>query len=70
MKQVKTFIRLIVDDDNDDEINEFLKNHKAIEINLKVIQGFTYTSNRNYATYTDETFRPSVITTVIYEVEQ
>ncbi|GEO48479.1 hypothetical protein [Companilactobacillus kimchii] len=69
MNQVKTFIRVAVDDDNDEEVNEFLRTHNVKNIKTNAIQGFTYTSYRDYVKTVDDTFKPSIITTIIYEVE-
>ena len=70
MKQVKTFIRATIDDDNDEEVNEFLRTYNVKSIKTNAIQGFTYTSYKDYAKTVDSTFKPSIITTVIYEVEK
>lgn len=70
MKQVKTFIRAAIDDNNDEEVNEFLRTHNVKSIKTNTIQGFTYTSYKDYAKTVDSTFKPSIITTVIYEVEK
>lgn len=70
MRQIKTFLRLCVDDVNDKEINKFLSSHNVKDIKTNVMQGFTYTSDRNYVSQTDTTLKPSIITTIVYEVEK
>jgi len=70
MKRIKTFVRLSNNDDNDEEVNEFLSSHHINDIKVDVVNGFTYTSARDYVSYIDETFRPSIVTTIIYEVKR
>lgn len=70
MKQIKTFTRLCVDNNNDSEVNEFLRTHNVKNIKIDLVQGFTYTSDSNYVSYINETIKPLVITTIIYEVEK
>lgn len=70
MRQIKTFLRLCVDDVNNKEINKFLSSHNVKDIKTNVMQGFTYTSDRNYVSQTDTTLKPSIITTIVYEVEK
>ena len=65
MKQVKTFITY-VEENNDKQINEFMKNHKVLNVKNQVMQGFTYNSETNIY----KTFKPAIITMVIYEVEK
>lgn len=69
MKQVKTFITY-VEDDPDKRINEFMKNHKVLNVKSQVMQGFTYNSKTNCVTNIYKTFKPAIITMVIYEVEK
>ena len=71
MKQIKTFIDLLEDNSVDhDEVNEFLRHHNILKIKTEIIQGFTYTSENNYVTSIDTTIKPSLVTTVFYEVEK
>ena len=69
MKQVKTFITY-VEEDPDKRINEFMKNHKVLNVKNQVMQGFTYYSETNYVTNIYKTFKPAIITTIVYEVEK
>lgn len=77
MKQVKTFITY-VEENNDKQINEFMKNHKVLNVRNQIMQGFTYNSETEYlynsetncATNIYKTFKPAIITMVIYEVEK
>lgn len=70
MKQVKTFVRTAIGDNNDEEVNEFIRTHNVKNIKTNAIQGFTYTSYRDYVKTVDDTFKPSIVTTIIYEVEK
>ena len=77
MKQIKTFITY-VEDNPDKQINEFMKNHKVLNVKNQVVQGFTYSSETEYlynsetnsATNIYKTFKPAIITTIVYEVEK
>lgn len=69
MKQVKTFTRL-VESNNDDEVNEFMKDHKVLNVRCQIMQGFTYTSETNYVNHIDSTIKPLAITTIIYEASK
>lgn len=69
MKQVKTFITCI-SENNDDQVNKFMNDHKVLNVRNQIMQGFTYTSETNYVTNIYETFKPSIITTIIYEVDK
>ena len=69
MKQIKTFITY-VEENHDKQINEFMKNHKVLNVRNQVMQGFTYYSETNCATNIYKTFKPAIITMVIYEVEK
>ncbi|WCG36397.1 hypothetical protein [Companilactobacillus farciminis] len=69
MKQIKTFITY-VEENHDKQINEFMKNHKVLNVKNQVMQGFTYNSETNYVANIYKTFKPAIITMVIYEVEK
>ncbi|KRK90907.1 hypothetical protein [Companilactobacillus futsaii] len=69
MKQVKTFITY-VEENNDEQTNEFMKSHKVLSVKSQVMQGFTYNSETNYVTNIYKTFKPAIITTIVYEVEK
>lgn len=77
MKQIKTFITY-VEENHDRQINEFMKNHKVLNVKNQVIQGFTYSSENeciynsetNRVTNIYKTFKPAIVTMVIYEVEK
>lgn len=45
MKQVKTFVRTAIGDNNDEEVNEFIRTHNVKRIKTNVVQGFTYLSS-------------------------
>lgn len=70
MIQIKTFVRTAIGDDNDEIINEFIRTHNVKRIKTNVVQGFTYLSSIDYVKRVDDTFRPSIVTTIIYEVEK
>lgn len=69
MKQIKTFITY-VEENNDKQINEFMKNHKVLNVRNQIMQGFTYNSETNYVIDIYKTFKPAIITTIVYEVEE
>ena len=69
MKQIKTFITY-VEENNDKQINEFMKNHKVLNVRNQIMQGFTYNSETNYVTNIYKTFKPAIITTIVYEVKE
>lgn len=60
------------------QINEFMKNHKVLNVRNQIMQGFTYNSETeciynsetNCATNIYKTFKPAIVTMVIYEVEK
>jgi len=68
MKQIKMFVEVISEDNLDDEVNKFLKSHNVVKIQTDISQGFTYTSSYDLVTRIDSTIKPSIITTIIYEV--
>lgn len=69
MKQIKTFITY-VEENNDKQINEFMKNHKVLNVRNQIMQGFTYNSETNYVTNIYKIFKPAIITTIVYEVDK
>lgn len=69
MKQIKTFITY-VEENHDKQINEFMKNHKVLNVKNQVMQGFTYNSETNCVANIYKTFKPAIITTIVYEVEK
>lgn len=70
MKQIKTFVRTAIGDNNDEEVNEFIRTHNVKRIKTNVVQGFTYLSSIDSVKRVDDTFRPLIVTTIIYEVEK
>jgi len=70
MIQIKTFVRTAIGDDNDEIINEFIRTHNVKRIKTNVVQGFTYLFSIDYVKHVDNTVRPSIVTTIIYEVEK
>jgi len=61
MKKIKTFIT-VVSTSNDDQANEFLRNHKVKSIKSFVSQGCTFTDG-----FIDRTIKPLLITRIIYD---